>query len=391
MVLQSDAWNVAGESVATTSRGLTVARWSARHDGRSGTFFAVRQPDQAWGQPRIVLEGRLTELVIHDAFATVGTVHDGRFKLRSLRPDGTWGAVRTAPAVPVYRYATYHLDANDRGDLVVWWQRGDSTELTVRRAGGAWQRPEAVPIGSGAVESLTLDDSAAVDVVYTPKVTEVARHRIFHVRRSPSGSWGGPTTLARGDLRPEIEVAVNDDGDLAVAWPQDTGSSLFSLLLRYRPADGSWGPAHVLTDRMPESQFPALSMAASGRLSAAWVQRQDDRLELRFARRAVDGTWDERQLIGTGPDVSAWFGTMAGNAEGRTALVLGAGTGGPGVEVVRCPATGACLAPRHTDEPAYTAPFVDLGPAGTVKLIWAAGCRTEACYATSARYRDLTW
>lgn len=390
VVLEDDAFDVNGESLATTSGGLTVASWGARKDGRYGVFFAVREQDQPWGQPRTGLPGRLTELVVHGSRATVGAVHDGRFLLRSLRPNGTWGATRTVGDVPVYPWATYHLAANNRGDLVVWWQRRDSTELAVRRAGQPWQSADVVPIGRGQVESVTLDDAAAVDVVYTPRVTEVARHRIFHVRRTPDGTWQQPTTLVAGDLRPEIEVSANDDGDIAVAWPQHISGDLWSLRLRYRPAGGGWGPVHILTRNMPESAFPALAMAASGTLSAAWEQRQNGQSELRFSR-LTNGSWDSRQLLATGDDVRLWYGNMAGNTAGRTALVLGFGNEDPGVEVIRCPATGACRPPEHTSQPAYTSPFVDIGPAGTVKLIWAAGCVGEACYATSARYRDLTW
>lgn len=389
-VLQDDAYDVNGESVATTSGGLTVASWGARKDGRSGVFFAVREQSQLWGQPRIVLPGRLTELVVHGASATVGAAHEGHFLLRSLRPDGTWGAPRTVAAIPVYRYATYHLAANDRGDLVVWWQRQDSTGLAVRRTGQAWQDSTVVPIGRGSVESVTLDDAAGVDVVYTPPVTEVARHRISHVRRAPDGSWQPAKTLVQGDLRPEIEVAANDDGDLAVAWPQHISGDLWSLRLRHRPAGEPWGPVQVLTDSMPESSLPALSMAASGTLSAAWEQERNGRLELRFSR-LTEGSWDGRQLLATGGDVRLWYGNMTGNAAGRTALVLGAGDEDPGVEVVRCPAAGICRGLAHTSVPAYSPPYVEVAPMGTVKLIWAAGCVTEACYATLARYRALTW
>ena len=67
---------------------------------------------------------------------------------------------------------------------------------------------------------------------------------------------------------------------------------------------------------------------------------------------------------------------------------VGAHTQERGVEVVRCPAVGACGAPRTVPEVGYNYPYVFLGPFGTAKLFWDAGCRGEACYSTSVRYID---
>jgi len=39
-------------------------------------------------------------------------------------------------------------------------------------------------------------------------------------------------------------------------------------------------------------------------------------------------------------------------------------------------------------EVGYNYPYVFLGPFGTAKLFWDAGCRGEACYSTSVRYID---
>ncbi len=83
-----------------------------------------------------------------------------------------------------------------------------------------------------------------------------------------------------------------------------------------------------------------------------------------------------------------WFGELAGNAAGQTALTLAFTSSVPGADVIRCPASGPCHAPERVPEVRYESPQTYLGPFGTVKLFWQAGCKTEACFATSARYID---
>ncbi len=237
-VLQ-EAHNVQVVDLTSTSNGNTVVSWAGGIDGRYRTFFAVRRGRALFGPPREMLPGRITTFVTHGAEVTVGSVRNDDFLLRTLRRDASWGPVRTIAPVPVQPgSSTYQLVGNAVGDLAVWWFAADgSTRLVVRR-NGTWQQPQRVPIGNGYPESITMDRTGGVDVVYSPRRNEVAAAVLRHVRRAPSGAWGAPKTLARGSLT-AFTVAANDAGALAVSWLARREGFTYSLRLRYRPAGGS--------------------------------------------------------------------------------------------------------------------------------------------------------
>lgn len=197
-VLQEGNMVLVGD-LASTSNGNTVVSWGAGVDGRYSTYMAARRLNQPWGQPVKPLRGQDTEFVSHGSRVTVGARYEGRFRLRTLLPDATWGPVRGVPQVPNFPFTEYVLTGNDDGDLAVWWIRSKSTGLVVRRD-GRWQQPRQIPIGRGYVESLTMDRSGAVDVVYAPPINQVSVPRLLHVRRSPAGEWRAPTTRPRAAL-----------------------------------------------------------------------------------------------------------------------------------------------------------------------------------------------
>lgn len=381
IVLDDELFDAEAIDLASTGNGNTVVSWSGRSDGRYGTWFAVREGDGPFGPAREILPGQVTELVVQGATATVGAVTRDGFLLRTLRADGTWGPVTRVPEVGVGPDdGSYQLVGTDGGDLAVWWYVGfDRTRVAVRQD-GRWQPTETVPIGAGPVDSLTIDDAGAVDVVYTPPRDQVAASRLLHVRRAPDGAWGRPTELARGSLE-TVTVAANDAGALAVAWQQVSPDFDYSLRLRQRPAGGTWGQPYVREQQSPARQPAGLHLAADGRLSMVWL-RGESRSRLLFATRAVDGPWSAVQDLAAGG-----FDDFAGNAAGQTAVAFG-----PccqlGERLVRCPPSGACTPAATTRGTGYAYPPVFVGPRGTVKLFWAAGCRTEACYATSVRYLD---
>ncbi len=340
------------------------------------------------GPPQEVLPGDFTTFVTHDAKVTVGSVHDGEFLLRTLRSDATWGPTRTVDEVPVYRYTSYNLTGNDAGDLAMTWIRSNGSTGIVVRRDDQWQQPQRVSIGEDWVESVSMDADSAVDVVFTPNRNQVAARSIEHVRRSPTGTWGDVNTLAKGSLI-AVSAAANDAGALAVSWEQKYPDAYaWSLRLRYRPADGAWGNTFVRAERTPEQQVAGLAISDAGRLTMGWRHLQQGEETLRFASRSPQGQWSPAQVVANDRQIGTWYGDLAGNGAGETVLSIGAHTQERGVEVVRCPAVGACGAPRTVPEVGYNYPYVFLGPFGTAKLFWDAGCRGEACYSTSVRYID---
>ena len=356
VILDDDQRDVYAVDLATSANANTVASWASYGGSRPGNFFAVHPRGGSWGPPEQILPGDFTTFVTHGSKVSVASTHDGEFLLRTLRADATWGPTRTVEQVPVHRYASYHLTGNDAGDLTVWWTRTNGLNRLIVRRDGEWQQKQRIPIGRGVVEGLSMDDSGIVDVVYTPKRTEVASPSIKHIRRVPPGLWGPPTTLAEGSII-AISVAENDAGALAVSWEEKYPDRYaWSLRLRYRSADGGWLETFVLAERTPEQEVAGLSISDNGRLAVAWRHLQDGET-LRFASRGPQGRWTPAQVVADSREIGAWYGDLAGNGTGETVLPIGIVDQDRGVEVIRCRGSGTaerrrrCLKSATTTRP----------------------------------------
>lgn len=222
-------------------------------------------------------------------------------------PKGAWtlptravaadGVVRAAPAVAV----------SSQGDVHVAWveHRGNATFIAHRvrgRASGAWSRvdyvdPVYAPIGQGEPR-LAADLWGNVHVVWTDHRGGTAD--VYHSRLSVDGPWSPGMPLCNptaGDQRAPA-LAVAPSGDLYAAW-EDTRDGRSRIYASRLPPGGLvWWPNSALSleDAGHPQRGPAIAVDGTGAVHVAWVD--PERAALRAATlRPAEPFWDpDRRL-----------------------------------------------------------------------------------------------
>lgn len=272
---ETAAWSEAGSVVAT--RRVAGGRWGPQVDlgqggdpqlgiDRDGTVTIVWSRTLLGHGPQVMtaehpVPGRWSEPVALSPEVAEG---DGR------------GAFGPAPAV-------------SRGGAVVvsWlWNEEDSGAAQVqaryRPAGGDW----------GAVSTLSPVEAAfpvsAIDVRGRPVVAYVRNGSEFVLRRV-AGAWTSPRLVGRHGQPPQ--VAVDDAGDIVLAWSQLQPDGIFRPVAATRRIGGVWRAPVVLdpTLNTPLTDTePAVAIGPRGRSTVAWA-RPDGRVMV--SDHFLGGSW----------------------------------------------------------------------------------------------------
>lgn len=262
--------------------------------------------------PVTVVDKRSTSLSLSDALGVDAFVPD---------QPGAQGSVLTMTPrqrlLPVARY-TANVSRGVRGT------RGEQLEsefgLSFTTADAGWGSP-AVALASGelvarnagegsmrmATASNRLGDAV---VVWLSTGGEGNAFRVmarFH--RAGSGQWGDAVELrAIPDsidfVAPALTAAVDDNGDVVVAWLQ-RGTAGVQVMARYRAAaSGAWGAVSVVGTGAAGSG-PAVAAVGNGAVRLAWIG--DDLITLHVAngRMADDSAWQAPRLVATAN--ASWF------------------------------------------------------------------------------------
>ena len=154
-------------------------------------------------------------------------------------------------------------------------------------------------------------------VVVTPDGTTVAawyasgdelNDAIAVAERPPGGSWGPPVAIATDALLLS-DLAVGDDGTLAVAYATLVGGKLV-INAAVRPAGAAWGAPVPLSDASKTSTAAHVAVGA-GRVTAVWVQDTAAASQVFVNSRTlgVAGTWGSAEAFSdtgvSGTDVAA--------------------------------------------------------------------------------------
>jgi hypothetical protein len=284
---------------------------------------------------------------------------------------GAWSApvalsAPPPPCVPA-KCATFpQLAVNARGNAVASWRRyvgfgqsrpsGFDCQLSLRRPGGSWSAPEAVP--GGACPSLALGPDGSVLAVWT--ASQGGRTVVLAQTRTPEGEWRSRQRLSRSDEDasiPQVEVAdhagavavwssrraggdyviegaaqgrgrgfgspqvasggvssttslrlaVDDRGDAIAGWSTSSRGQT-SALVAFRPAGGRWQAPQLLARSREFVSTPAVALDSRGAAIAVWSEhRQGTGALLRTAFAPAGGTFGRPRLLagrGAAPEVA---------------------------------------------------------------------------------------
>jgi len=189
----------------------------------------------------------------------------------AVRPDGTfvavWAARRSADAV---------------------------VEASLRAPGGAWSAPVVISAPSlpsvGGVQVAV--DAAGSALVVWGQTTAPSAPSVAAAGLPVGGAWSAPVTLATptGTAIRQVSLAVNAAGAAVVGWTRTAGDIYADVITR--PAGGTFGAPTTLgmgALRPLQDQLHQLlvSIDPAGRAAAAF-----DTVRTSVTAQRADGTWD---------------------------------------------------------------------------------------------------
>jgi hypothetical protein len=311
--------------IVVDERGTETAAWS-----QAGSVLVTRRAaGGTWGPRRHLGEGSDPQLGL-DRNGTVTVVWSRRSAghgpqvMGARHPtSGRWSdPVALSPAVadgngrgafgPV-------LAVSDGGAVVVsWlWNEEDSGAAQVqaryRPASGGWR----------AVTTLSPVEAAfpvsAIDARGRPVVAYVLNGTEFVVRRV-AGTWTTPRLVGRHGEPPQ--VAVDDAGDIVVAWSQLQPDGIFRPVAATRRVGGVWRGPVVLDqtlDQPVSNTEPVVAMGPRGRSTVAWA-RPDGRVMV--SDHFLGGDWTAPRQVAPAGDRVEPFPPALGIDVGRSGAGL---------------------------------------------------------------------
>jgi hypothetical protein len=194
-------------------------------------------------------------------------------------------ALADAPWSPTQNLSAPHLfvdavdvTASGDGTALAWWKWQDgsgsnaapSASVSSRPSGGAFGRERSAPSGTVAVEAYAKTRAFALtDRAIGP--ASVGRTRLSVAFGATSGSFGSQRTVADGPRLDRPVLATNENGDAAIAYFQDRGTTNDRVMVSLRRAGGSFGTPFQVGHGSIRSV--AVAVGPRGDVLVAWDAR----------------------------------------------------------------------------------------------------------------------
>jgi len=174
---------------------------------------------------------------------------------------------------------------NDNGNAIIVWTQFTGANFHVFKStysAGAWTNPANLadnisPNGTDAVNpEVAIDNHDAEIIVWLQD--DGSKAQVFKSEYR-GGVWTHPANLAdnispNGQNADSPQVAMDDNGDAIIVWPQMDGSKLQTFKSEYR--GGVWThPANLADNISPNGQdvaFPEVVMSDTGRAIIVWSE-----------------------------------------------------------------------------------------------------------------------
>ena len=261
------------------------------------------------------------------------------------RWDGTWERLGTSSIVPV-DIGELGLDlAVDHEDrpVVAWQQRrdGDGVHVlyTKRWNGFGWTQlgfELNVDLGQNARDpALAIDGSGEPVVVWQESTPDLLSS--IRVSRWFGGAWRPLGGLLNANPSPEaasyggsVAIAIAPDGDVVVAWHEDSPSGIVDDIQLGRWDGLSWRSYPSVDGTDDSSLHPALALDVDGNPIVAWEEISGITSKLRVARWSGDAWERLGDDLNLDSGLSAFTPAVALDGEGRPHIAWKEGGSRPG-------------------------------------------------------------
>ncbi len=324
--------------VAVDGEGVVHAVWVERRPpqdtGDNALMYAEHRPGQPWTAPIPLAPAdpaaRNPALATNAAGALAVVWESDGIVLRRRTAEGIWSAGEVVSAPGETGDDSPQVLLNNRGDLVVGWQRVDPPTgprhalVRVRLAGQPWgDARDLWPSEDAEAMRVALGPAGAVTAVWIGRQPPRSKSRVLVATLSPGGTWTSAATLAaathtndgprltlRGGFVAGIRVDSNADGQLIVAWAAHR-----MIRSRFLTKAGQWRTlTGVTSGRTDEATLIDVQLTATGRAVVLW--RQGWRATFAAGFRPATNRWVAVQRL----DAADPSPALAMNAKGVAAV-----------------------------------------------------------------------
>jgi hypothetical protein len=220
----------------------------------------------------------------------------------SKRFDGSWQTEEDLSQLPIishtWEYARVAMD--DYGNATAVWMGYDTTvsnniiQVATKPFGEPWQPPHTVSLTSlNAIGSIApqiaVDSHGNATVVW---VSVIGADYIVQAAFKPfGGTWQEPVNVSRpGSVAYFTSIAVNRNGDLAVAWVGVQGSDEF-IQAATKPFGEPWQEPVTLGHGTVTSLPPSIAIDSHGNAIAIWLASDGTNYFIQTSSKPFNGSW----------------------------------------------------------------------------------------------------
>jgi RTX calcium-binding nonapeptide repeat (4 copies) len=267
--------------------------------------------------------------------------------------------------------------------LIVLFPQAGASELkpdTISPAHRSGSEPQLVSNGSGDVVAIwrDIDDNAeSIRAAFRPRY----------------GGFGDSETISVPALAAESpRVAMDRLGNAVAVWHVSTTGRDSLVQASIRPAGGAWSAPQVLSDPS-EPAFGADVSIQAGRMTVAWVARDQFRPVIQTATRTLADPWTPPVTI-SGPVGGAYEPTVAMDDKGGAVAAWQWWDGSyRRIEAAVRSSDGAWTKPEELSAPGHTAtaPIVAMDAAGNAVAAWIRSNGIAPAAQTATRSAGGVW
>lgn len=315
-------------AVGTDASGNIIVAWLQQYTGPDSSLFGVwvsqSSDGVAWSPAVQVASGNIFSLAF--AMSRNGTARMAWTRETGTNKKGVFTAYYDKSSWKVDPTAV--LDPNDpgvvdpydplpqlavggTGDGILVFDMNDASKRTsvgaVTLTGAT--RSVARILDTNTVDSLDSQDrSVAMNangegiVVWAENATTSAALNLATYK--PSSGWTSVQKVASGDEFYSLGSALDNGGNITVAWVQKLTTSGHNVMAIHGKVGGTWDPVtpletdDVATDNYTLFATPALAADAAGNVLAVWHKKIDDETYGAYARRLQGSTWQPQVKLG---------------------------------------------------------------------------------------------
>ena len=292
---------------------------------------SISEPGDDAGSPHVALDSEGNATAVWDRWNGADTVVESAF-----RPAGqSWGPPESLSepelageiVLGAHSAGSPQVVVDRNGYLTVIWERYGWPKTIIqsvsRAPGESWMAPVDIAElnqGSDPEPWLAVDWEGNNTAVWKQEETIMSSFRGF------AGSWGDPVPLSEGESFVP-QAAMDGRGDATAVWMHYDGTH-YMVESAYRPEQGEWGAATLVSQPGEEGGNPHVAIDGIGDALVAWRGEVEGQEFVRAAYRPVGGSWSAPMDVSNGGEQVEPASLRAAVDPGGNALVAWSGSTG---------------------------------------------------------------